>query len=284
MENAKGYLIRHLIVVGFTVLACLLAFMAGIAWYGHWYKHFTGADKSVSDGTCNIAVVPVQGDILSFDDPNAPQYGGANAPTASGDYFARNVKNAERDPHILGILVPIDSGGGDPAASAMMMNALKRSQLPSVALIRSVGASGGYIAALGASRIIASPFADVGSIGVTYSYLSTVEKDKREGITYVQLSSGPFKDTGSPDKPLTDEERKLYERDIKIYKDLFVGLVAENRHMSTSTVETLADGSVWPGQLALENGLVDELGDDASAKVWFAQRLGLDPESVIFCN
>ena len=279
------YLIRHLIIVLVTIVACLLAFMAALGWYGHWYKAFSGYDQTVSQGgSCNIAVIPLGGTILSLDDPNSSQYGGVNGPSVSGDTFVHDVHNAENDPNILGILVPIDSGGGDPAASSIMMNALARSSIPSVALIRSMGASGAYMAALGASRIIASQFADVGSIGVTYSYLSTYKKDQQEGITYEQLSSGPFKDTGSPDKPLTDQERALFQRDIKIYKDLFVGLVASMRHLPTSTVETLADGSTWPAQLALQNGLVDEMGDDETARAWFAQKLGMDPQDIVFCG
>lgn len=284
MDTGARHLVRHLIVISATVVACLVAFIAGLSYFGHWYRHFTGADMSVSDGICNIAVIPIQGDIIPYDDPNAPQYGGANPPSTSGDYFARSVRHAKEDPAIRGILVPIDSGGGDPAASEIMMNALKRSGLPSVALIRSIGASGAYMAALGASRIIVSPFSDVGSIGVTYSYLSQYEKNKSEGVTYVQLSSGQFKDTGSPDKPLTDAEKALYRRDIRIYKDLFVNIVAENRHLSTSTAENLADGETWPGELALQNGLVDQIGDDETAKEWFAKNLDMDPQDVVFCN
>lgn len=284
MDQHADYLVPRIVLLLAACAAILISFAIGLAYFGHWYNHFSGADRTVSDGSCNIAVIPISGEIMSFDDPNAPQYGGANAPTVSGDYFDRSVKNAENDSHILGIVVPIDSGGGDPYAGAMMMNALKRSTLPSVALVRSMGASAAYLAATGASRLIASPFSDVGSIGVTYSYLSTYEKDKQEGITYVQLSSGPYKDTGSPDKPLTDAEKALYQRDIKIYKDLFVSLVASNRHLATSSVDALADGETWPGELALKNGLVDELGDDQTAKNWFAQKLGLQPDDIIFCN
>lgn len=279
------YLTRHLIVVAATIAACLLAFMAGLSYFGHWYNKFAGYDQTVSQGgTCNIAIVPIGGTILSLDDPNASQYGGGNGPSISDDTFVHDVHNAERDPNILGILVPVDSGGGDPAASQIMMEALKRSPLPSVALIRSIGASGAYMASLGASRIIASEFSDVGSIGITYSYLDQSKKDQQDGITFEQLSSGPFKDTGSPDKPLTDAERKLYARDISIYKDLFVNMVAASRHIATSSVEKLADGSTWPGELALQNGLIDEIGDIETARVWFAEKLGIPSDQIVFCE
>ncbi len=279
-----NYLWRHIIVILFTTICASLAFVACLSWYGHWYRHYTGADRGVSDGVCNIAVVPIQGDIISFDDPNAPQYGGGNTPSSSGDYFARYVRHAEQDPNILGVLVPIDSGGGEPAASEVMMNVLKRSRLPSVALIRSMGASGAYMAALGASHVIASQISDVGSIGVTYSYLNESTKNTRDGIDFVQISSGQYKDMGNPDKPITDAERQLYERDLLIYKELFVSIVAESRHLSTTTVEALATGETWPGSLALQNGLIDQLGDEETAKAWFAEKLGLSPDDVVMCE
>ncbi|MDB5238339.1 MAG: signal peptide peptidase SppA, type, protease [Candidatus Kaiserbacteria bacterium] len=278
------YLWRHIAVIVAATICAVIGFMVCMSWYGHWYNHFSGADRGVSDGVCNIAVVPIQGIVTPYDDPNAPQYGGTNEPSASGDGFVRAVHNAERDPNILGIIVPIDSGGGSVVPSVMMMNALKRSPLPSVALIREMGASAAYMAATGASTIIASPYSDVGSIGVTYSYLSNVQKDKQDGIAFVQLSSGPYKDTGSPDKPLSDAELALYDRDIKIYKDLFVNTVAENRHMATSSVDALADGSTFPGEMAFQNGLIDQLGDEETAKAWLAEKLGMTADEVILCN
>lgn len=279
-----SYLWRHIAVIMVAAVCAVVGFMICVSWYGHWYNHFSGADRGVSDGSCNIAVVPIQGLVTPYDDPNAPQYGGTNEPSASGDGFVRSVRNAENDPNILGIMVPIDSGGGSVVPSVMMMSALKRSSVPTVALIRELGASAAYLAATGADTIIASPFSDVGSIGVTYSYLSNVQKDKQDGVSFVQLSSGPFKDTGSPDKALTDAELALYNRDIKIYKDLFVNTVAANRHLATSSVDALADGSTFPGELALQKGLIDQLGDEETAKAWFANKLGMTSDEIILCN
>lgn len=138
--------------------------------------------------------------------------------------------------------------------------------------------------ATGADTIIASPFSDVGSIGVTMSYLDYTQQNRAEGIEFVSLSSAKFKDYGSPDKIMTAEERSLLERDLKIYHDEFVKQVAENRDMSLEDVEKLADGSTMPGSLALEAGLIDSLGDRETVREWFAQELGLDSEEVVFCQ
>src|SRR3989338_3767651 len=146
------------------------------------------------------------------------------------------------------------------AVSEIIANAVKNSVLPSVGLIREAGTSGGYLVATGADTIIASPFADVGSIGVTMSYVENWGQNEKEGLRYVSLSSGEYKASGDPNKPLTPAERSLAERDLKIYHEQFVKEVAENRGLSIEEISKLADGSSMPGSLALENKLIDALG------------------------
>jgi protease-4 len=194
------------------------------------------------------------------------------------------LSQAEYDPYIAGILAFVDSPGGEPVTSELIANGLKSSSMPVAAFIGEVGASGGYLVATGADTIIASPFSDIGSIGVTMSYLDYTQQNKTDGVEFVSLSSAKFKDSGTPDKPLTPEERALFERDLKIYHDEFVKQVADNRGMSIEDVMTLADGSTMPGSLALEAGLIDSLGGREDVREWFAQELGLASEEVVFCQ
>ena len=157
------------------------------------------------------------------------------------------------------------------------MNAVKRLNKPSVALIREGGVSGAYLIASVANRVFASEISDIGSIGVTASYLDYSQQDKKDGITYNQLSSGKFKDTGSPDKPLTAEEKELIMRDIKISHEFFVKKVAENRKLDIAKVKQLADGSTMLGMAAKENGLIDEIGGIEEAKAWIGNRAEINP-------
>jgi protease-4 len=76
----------------------------------------------------------------------------------------------------------------------------------------------------------------------------------------------------------------LAERDLALWKQVFVGEVAENRHLSIEQVEKLADGSTLPGELALTVGLIDSIGDQDSARSWFAKNLGVGEEKVVFCE
>jgi protease-4 len=269
-------------------LGVIVVFAVGLQIYGSWYDEWSGYNASItiSDGSCNIAVIPITGDIIPYAGANkdGTTYDTDLPPTINPDDTLATLRLAESEPNILGVLARIDSGGGSPVASEVLANGFKNSSLPVVALIREIGASGAYMLATGAGTIIASPFSDVGSIGVTLSYLENTAKNTQEGLQYISLASAKFKDYGNPDKPLTSAERDLIERDLKIYHEQFVKEVAENRNLPIEQIAELADGSSMPGSLALENNLIDALGDQETARAWFAEQLEISPEEVIFCE
>ncbi|QQG38106.1 MAG: S49 family peptidase [Candidatus Kaiserbacteria bacterium] len=259
-----------------------LFFMGGVQWYGNWYQRWSTMLPPISDGLCSIAVIPIQGEIVPYDGfYDETEY---SAVATSGDFVERYLKEAEADPNIFGVVVEIDSGGGYGAASMQIMNAIKNVSIPVVAYVREVGASGAYLAATAADSIIASPFATVGSIGVTYSYVDNVQKNKNEGLNFVELASGPYKDTGNPNKPLSEAERRLFERDLEIFADVFIEAVARNRALAEGEVRAMADGSAMPASLALEQKLIDAVGSEDEVRAWFAASLERDLESIILCK
>ena len=276
---------QEILLILVWAITALAVFFIGLWGYGAWHDEWSGYNASwnVSDGVCNIAVASVNGDITTMGGATTTEGEEALLITNADDVIA-SLRAAEADPNILGVIVNIDSLGGAPVASELIANALKNLSLPTVALIREFGTSGGYLAATGADTIIASPLSDVGSIGVTLSYLENWEKNAKEGLRFVSLSSGKYKDYGNPDKPLTADERTLLERDLKIYHDQFVKEVAENRNLPIENVSKLADGSSMPGELALQNKLIDALGDQETARAWFARELGVSGEEIIFCE
>jgi protease IV len=103
-------------------------------------------------------------------------------------------------------------------------------------------------------------------------------------VTYVELNTGKFKDSGSPDKPLTDEERELFERDLNAVNDVFIDIVSTYRKLPREAVVALADGSSMTGARALENKLIDGVGGRLEAKQALAQILNKDISEVIFCE
>ncbi len=134
--------------------------------------------------------------------------------------------------------------------------------------------SAAYWAVSSADKIFASRNSDIGSIGVTASYLENINKDTR----YIELASGKFKDSGSPDKSLTQEERSLLLRDITITHENFIQDVATNRKLSLESVKAIADGSSVLGERAKALGLIDEIGSWTTAEKYLEQTIGEKPE------
>jgi len=241
---------------------------------------------TTAEGTeaCNIATIRMDGDVLPYYGANYDGSGNEPVYAIDPESSLAMIKEAEGNPEIKGIISIINSYGGEGSAASTIANALKRSNLPTVSYIRSAGTSGAYLIATGANTIIASPWADVGGIGVTMSYVQNVEQNKKDGLDYVPLSVGKFKDAGDPNKPLTYEERSLFERDLKIFHKEFIKEVAENRKLSIDEVAKVADGASMPASLALENRLIDQIGDEETAKSWFALELKMPKEEVVFCE
>ena len=252
-----------------TILSIIFIFVI----LGSYYE-----TQPISDGSCNIAVFPVEGVILPFS--GYAEYDLVVTPSMVRDF----VSNVAHDPNISGLMFEINSPGGAPVASEQIADIIAESSLPTVSLIGDMGASGGYLVAAAADTVIASPMSDVGSIGVTMSYTEESEKNAEEGITFVPLASGKVKDAGNPNKPLTDEERELFERDLQTIHEEFVKKIATFRNKSVSEIQSFADGSSMPGVRAYDVGLIDRLGGRSAAKEYFSDTLGLDVSQISFCE
>ncbi len=261
-----------LLKVGAVLLTIiLLGGLVGIFSYG-----FT----AVSDGECNIAILPIEGVIMPFG--NGVEYSEfVVTPKDVRDYLDLVQ---EDELFIEGVMFEINSPGGTPVASQDITEQIKALDIPTAALIRDVGASGGYMVASAADRIFASTMSDIGSIGVTMSYVEESEKNAEEGLTYVPLSTGKFKDAGDPNKPLSDEERAYFERELQTVHNEFINIVAINRALPFDEVAALADGSAMVGSRAVEAKLIDQIGGREEVRAYFAEQLGKDISEISFCE
>lgn len=264
----KGICKSNLAIVAASGITLVLVFAACLYIFRDWYENWKNEKIILYQGDCNVAVIPIIGDIIV--DTTAGYYD----LTTGADLILEEIDQAERNKKIKGVLFTIESSGGSLVGGEMIMNAIKQLSKPSIVVVQDAADSSAYMLATGAQHIIASNFSEVGSIGVTESYLANVSQDNKVGTTFEQLSSGPYKDMMNPDKPLTDSERALVYRDLKIYHNWFVALVASNRNLPIDQVQKLADGSTLPGELALKAGLIDELGDQNTAKVWLEKKIG----------
>ncbi len=260
-------------------ITTVVTFFFCLVFYGAWHDEWSGYNAStmVSDGMCNVAVVSIMGDIVPYHETTEYR---ATTP----DDVRLILSAAMNEPSVVGILLRINSPGGTPAASSLMSEYIAESTLPVAAFVGDYGTSGAYLVASAADTIIASPYADIGGIGVTMSYLDNSAQNETSGVNYVSLTSAPYKDYGSPEKELTEEERALFMRDLAIYHEQFVADIASYRSLPTEDIARLADGASLPAKLALEARLIDAVGSEKTVRTWFAEKTGMPLDSIIFCE
>ncbi len=182
-----------------------------------------------------------------------------------------------KEGRVKAVIVRIDSPGGTTAGSEAIYAALRRiaRKKPVAAVMDSVAASGGYIAALAADRIFARGNTITGSIGVIFQWAEFAGLMDRVGVKMRTVRSGPLKAEPNPFTPLRPEVRKVTEELVRDSFRWFVALVAGRRHMSPQQAEALADGRVYTGRQAVKNGLVDALGDERDALKWLQTSRGI---------
>ena len=248
----------------------VVAFIAGALLYGGDTGDILTNDTNADD-ECNVLVFSVKGYLSTFI-PKQPT--DQEVDVSSSEDIVDTISIAQNDPDIKAVMLSIDSHGGDGVAGEEIARALKSFDKPTVAVIRSIGASAAYWAATGADKIYASKISDVGSIGITASYLNESKKNVKDGYTFIELSSAKYKDTGDPNKQLTPEERAILMSDLRKIHTVFVQDVATNRNLEVSEVEKLANGLTYVGTDALSYGLIDEIGDMTSATKYLEEKIG----------
>lgn len=174
------------------------------------------------------------------------------------------LKKIEDDSGVKAILLRLETPGGGVAASqeiyARLAYLRDQKEIPIVASMGGVAASGGYYVALGADTIMANPGTLTGSIGVIAEFPTYGKLFEKIGINFEVIKSGKFKDTGSPHRPLTGEERQYLQSVIDDSYQQFLAAVVEERQIDVKKAELLADGRVYTGRQAQALGLVDLLG------------------------
>jgi protease-4 len=181
------------------------------------------------------------------------------------------LEKGEGDERVKAIVLRINSPGGTVTASDILYHEIAHfkatRKVPVIASILDVGASGGYYVALAADRIVAHPTTVTGSIGVLMLTVDSAGLLEKIGVSANYITSGPRKDMGSPFRPLTREERAIFQEVIDRLYTRFVTLVVQNRRLEEARVRQFADGRIYTADEALGLGLVDRIGylEDAIA-------------------
>jgi len=211
-------------------------------------------DENSVDYEDNIAIIVASGEILN----------GKQAPgLIGGESTAMLLKKALYDESIHGVMLKIDSPGGSAFASEQILEqiiALQAAQKPVVVLMGSVAASGGYWIAMSADKIFASPVTITGSIGV-FAMFPTLQNSLAELGIYTD-GSGTNQWSGSfrVDREMSSEVKRLVQSQVDYGYDEFINKVSKHRNIPKDTVRTVAEGQIWTGAEALDNGLIDALG------------------------
>ncbi len=252
----------HPVITGFLILGGLMfLFFGGITFFVAKMIRPTSTDL-FSSGQ-GVGIIELKGVITSSEKTIA------------------NLNDFKKKDNIKAIVVRIDSPGGAVGASQEVFRELRRvnREKPVVASMGSVAASGGYYAAIGAEKIVASPGTLTGSMGVILKFANLEEIFKKIGYKTETIKSGEFKDMGSPSRSLTKAERDMLQRLLDNVHDQFIRDIAESRKLAEEDVRQVADGRIFSGEQALELGLIDELGNLTDAVRLAAELGGLDDPS-----
>lgn len=222
-------------------------------------------DRGESD---KIAVIALRGLISS------------SLPGTVGDSMVDDLraalKQARDDDRVKAVVLEIDSPGGEVTASDQIYNAVvkTRARKPVVIYMDTLAASGGYYISCGGKYLMANETTITGSIGVIIQTLNYEKLFDKIGLSSVVFKSGKFKDMLNGARPMTPEEREYVQSFVMKTYDKFLGVVAKERNLPADGLRNgIADGRILSGKDALENKLIDGLGqlEDAFAK---AKELG----------
>ncbi len=158
------------------------------------------------------------------------------------------------------VVLRLNTGGGTVTGyglAAAQLTRIKAAGLPLTICVEQVAASGGYMMACVADKIVASPFAVLGSIGVISDVPNVYERLKNEGIEFATITAGKYKRTITPTKKITKEDLIKTTKDIEDVLTLFKDFVSTNR--PSLNIDEVATGETWFGPDAMKRGLCDEL-------------------------
>ena len=223
-----------------------------------------------------VAVVFTQGTIVRGSNGTDPW---SQQRFAGSETLGAILRELADDPGVPAVILRVDSPGGSALASDLMLREVIRlaERKPLVVSMSDVAASGGYYIASMATGIVAEPTTITGSIGVVGGkfVLRRFQEDLL-GITHDTLARGANADFFSSLDHFSPAQALHYERLMGRIYDAFVGHVAEGREMTRAAVEAVAQGRIWTGRQALENGLVDQLGGLDVALDLARQQAGLE--------
>ena len=261
-ESRLPYIILGFFAVGFFVL--VIAALLSLSFDGPIL------------GEC-VAVVELNGEITTESIPSSMFSDGAY-----GSYeLSRKIISLDEQEEIAAVLLIVNSPGGSVVASDELYRAVDSLEKPTVSYFREVAASGGYYVSVPSDYIVSEPNALTGSIGAVMYLMEFSELAETIGIKDVVVKSGEMKDIGNPLRNMTEEEHALLSAVVMESFQDFESKITDHRgdKLNYPRFNLALDGRVLSGRMALEAGMVDELGSRDDALMKAADLAGLEYES-----
>lgn len=255
--------------------------------YENQYKELLGIDTTAKDQ--ENPIVSVSNYLSSLNNPfNKDQIAiiyasgvitsGNKSDGIQDQNIIKKIQKAKKDASVKSVVLRINSPGGDAAASERILHELRllQKEKPLIVSFGGVAASGGYYIAGAADTIIASPNTITGSIGV-YGAIPNVKKlAEKVGVSTDITETNANSNIFSPLTGTSPKFKEVIHESIEDVYDLFLENVAQNRKVSKAEIDSIAQGRVWSGIKAKQNGLVDVLGDLDTAIAFAAKKAGIE--------
>jgi protease IV len=257
MSQADDWLNARLLrrkVIFWRIAAILLACATGV--FG--FAYVNGGFRDINHSP-HIAKIRIEGTI------------------SEDENLMALFKDTSENKNIKGVILAINSPGGTTVGGESIYEAVRNlaQKKPVVAQVGTLAASAGYMIATGTDHIVARKTSIIGSIGVIFQYPDISELLSKAGIKVESIKSSPLKAEPNFFTPASPQAKAMIERMIRDSYDWFVGLVDERRPLDRAQTLALSDGSVFTGQQALQNKLIDAIGGEEVAIAWLVRK-GVD--------
>jgi protease-4 len=235
------------------------------------------------EGRSKIALIEIEGVLREVAMPTRFGLGEHESPVAR---VRAQLDKAAEDGAVKAVVLRIHSPGGTATASDIIHGEIQRFKakkpVPVVAQLMGIATSGAYYAAMAADSVYAQPTTVTGSIGVIFTGVNVSGLMEKLGLTDQTITTGPYKDVGSPLRRMTPEERALVRSVINDLYQRFVAVVETGRpQLTPGRVADLADGRIYSAPQALANGLIDGISDLPSTIDEVRRRAGLEEARVV---
>ncbi len=268
----RGWLIK------LSLAALSLSLMVNVGLYAAYRQYFASTDppheryhSGNAKATEKIAILKMEATIM-------PPF---------TERLIQQIDHVATDESVKAVLLVVDSPGGLVTDSHQIYHRLQKLQKakPIHVQMKRMAASGGYYIAMGAgpdAKIFAEPTTWTGSIGVILPRYDLSKLAATYGIASDPLKTGPFKDTLNPLRPMTDDERKLWEGIIDQSFQKFISVIDENREgLDRDGVKALATGQIYTADDAIANKLIDEIGFQEDSLESLKQKINLKNPRIV---